>query len=229
MVARIATSQFMSGLEMSDWPRTIAEARQVQIELASQVVTRDRLGKVKFVAGADVGFEKQGEITKAAVVVLRYPGLELIEKAVVRRKTGFPYIPGYLSFREAPAVLAAIQRLKQKPDLLLCDGQGIAHPKRFGLACHIGLLSDLPTIGVAKTRLIGEYREPGVEKGCQSTLWDNGEIIGSVLRTRKNVRPVFVSIGHKICLETAAHYVLSCTTRYRLPETTRWAHRLASG
>ncbi len=201
----------------------------MQEKLASQVIPQDQFSDVQYVAGADVGFEAHGKITRAAVVVLRYPGLQFVEQSIVRRKTRFPYIPGYLSFREAPAVLAAIKRLKQRPDLLLCDGQGIAHPKRFGLACHIGIVADIPTIGVAKTRLIGEYVEPGSEKGSQSPLYDKQEQIGCVLRTRSNVKPLFISVGHRISLETAVRYVLGCTTRYRLPETTRWAHRLASG
>lgn len=200
----------------------------MQERLAPKVITRDQIGEVRYVAGADVGFEQQGEVTRAAIVVLSFPTLELVEKAIVHRKTRFPYIPGYLSFREAPAVLAAIKRLNQKPDLLLCDGQGIAHPRRFGLACHIGLLAELPTIGVAKTRLIGEFKEPGLSKGSQSPLYDKQDLIGSVLRTRDNVKPLFISVGHRICLETAVSYVLACTTKYRLPETTRWAHRLAS-
>lgn len=200
----------------------------MQEALRQRVVCTDRLNAVRLVAGADVGFEDGGKTTRAAVVVLSFPQLELVEKSIVRRKTRFPYIPGYLSFREAPAVLAALDKLKQKPDLLLCDGQGIAHPRRFGLACHIGVLADIPTIGVAKTRLTGKYREPAPTKGSQAPLIDNGELVGTVLRTRDNVRPLFVSCGHRIGLETAVDYVLKCVTRYRLPETTRWAHHLAS-
>ncbi len=228
-MAAVAASPFTSDRDMSGWPRTVAAARKVQEKLASQVITTDQFSAVHYIAGADVGFEEHGEITCAAVAVLCYPGLQLVEKAIVRCKTRFPYIPGYLSFREAPAVLAAIKQLKQRPDLLLCDGQGIAHPKRFGLACHIGLLADIPTIGVAKTRLIGEYAAPGKVKGSQSPIYDKEELIGIVVCTRDNVKPLFVSVGHRICLETAVKYVLACTTMYRLPETTRWAHRLASG
>jgi deoxyribonuclease V len=213
---------------MTRWPQTVTEARAVQEALRQRVVCKDRLRAVRFVAGADVGFEDSGKTTRAAVVVLSFPQLELVEKSIVRRKTRFPYIPGYLSFREAPAVLAALGKLRQKPDLLLCDGQGIAHPRRFGLACHIGVLADIPTIGVAKTRLVGQYREPATSKGSQSPLIDDGELIGTVLRTRDNVKPLFVSCGHRIGLETAVDYVLKCVTRYRLPETTRWAHHLAS-
>jgi deoxyribonuclease V len=147
----------------------------------------------------------------------------------VRRKTRFPYVPGYLSFREAPAALAAMRRLRRDPDLIVCDGQGFAHPRRFGLACHLGLLANLPSIGVAKSRLIGEHAVLGSQRGEWVPLVDDGERIGVVLRTRTGVRPVYVSVGHRISLETAIDYVLRCTTRYRLPETTRQAHRLASG
>jgi deoxyribonuclease V len=162
-------------------------------------------------------------------VVLDFPSLEPVEHAVVRRKTRFPYVPGYLSFREAPAALAAMRRLRRAPDLIVCDGQGFAHPRRFGLACHLGLLANLPSIGVAKSRLIGEHAMLGSRRGEWVPLVDDGERIGAVLRTRTGVRPVYVSVGHRISLETAIDYVLRCTTRYRLPETTRQAHRLASG
>jgi deoxyribonuclease V len=138
-------------------------------------------------------------------------------------------VPGYLSFRELPAVLQALEGLTTMPDLLLCDGQGLAHPRRFGLACHLGVLTDLPSIGVAKSRLIGVHEDPPPEKGQWVALTDKGEIIGAVLRTRSKVSPLYVSLGHRISLPTAIDYVLRCTTRYRLPETTRWAHRLASG
>lgn len=211
------------------WPKTVAQARAIQQSLRDRVITQDRLRVPRRVAGIDVGFEHDGSITRAAVVVLDFPSLEPLEHAIVRRKTGFPYVPGYLSFREAPAVLAALRRLRSAPDLILCDGQGFAHPRRFGLACHLGLLANLPSIGVAKSRLIGEHAALGPRRGEWVPLVDNGERIGAVLRTRTGVRPVYVSIGYRISLETAIDYVLRCTTRYRLPETTREAHRLASG
>lgn len=210
------------------WPRRVAEARRLQEQLRSRVVTQDRLGVVETVAGIDVGYEKNGTVTRAAVVVLDFPALTVREQAIARRPTRFPYVPGYLSFREAPAVLAALKRLRTRPDLLLCDGQGLAHPRRFGLACHLGLLLDTPSIGVAKSRLIGTHGRVPAKKGSWTALEDNGEVIGVVLRTRMDVKPVYVSIGHRICLATAIDYVLRCTTRYRLPETTRQAHRLAS-
>ena len=180
------------------------------------------------VCGIDVGFEEDGKVTRAAIVVLAFPSLELVEHALARRPTSFPYVPGLLSFREIPAVLEALAKLKTRPDLLLCDGQGIAHPRRCGLASHTGLAAGLPSIGVAKTRLIGEHREPGRRRGAWAPLRDAGETIGAVLRTRSGVKPVYVSIGHRVSLPTAIRYVMACCTRYRLPETTRWAHHLAS-
>jgi deoxyribonuclease V len=176
-----------------------------------------------------VGFEQGGTVTRAAVAVLDFPGLTLREHAIVRRKTRFPYVPGYLSFREAPAILAALKKLREKPDLILCDGQGLAHPRSFGLACHLGVLADIPSIGVAKSRLIGDHDRLPERKGAWAPLLVDGERVGAVLRTRTGVRPLYISVGHRISLRTAIKYVLLCTTKYRLPETTRHAHRLASG
>jgi deoxyribonuclease V len=210
------------------WPRTVAEARAVQVALRGRVVTVDRLGKVRHVAGVDVGFEQDGAVTRAAVAVLSFPALKLVEHAIARQPTRFPYVPGYLSFREIPAVLAALRKLKTKPDLLLCDGQGLAHPRRFGLACHLGLLTNIPSIGVAKSLLIGEHGALPQKKGSWAPLQDGQEVIGAALRTRDGVKPVYVSIGHRMSLATAIDYVLRCTTKYRLPETTRTAHHLAS-
>jgi deoxyribonuclease V len=211
------------------WKVSVEEARRIQLELAARVVTEDAFGQVHTVAGVDVGFEGGNRIARAAVAVLSFPDLELIEHAIVRRPVDFPYVPGYLSFREIPAALEALERLDRQPDLILCDGQGRAHPRRFGLASHLGLCLDRPTIGVAKSRLIGEYREPGYRRGSHTPLRDDGEVIGAVLRTRTRVKPLFVSIGHRISLASAVDYTLRCCTRYKLPETTRWAHRLASG
>jgi deoxyribonuclease V len=211
------------------WDLTPREAAAVQVRLRSKVVRGDSLGTVRHVAGTDVGFEKGGAVTRAAVVVLTYPELDLADYAIARLPTKFPYVPGLLSFREAPAVLAALERLRLRPDLVLCDGQGYAHPRRCGLASHIGILAGLPTIGAAKSRLLGTYAEPPQKRGAWRPLMDGGETIGAVLRTRSGVKPIFVSIGHRVSLETAVRYVMGCTPRYRLPETTRWAHRLASG
>ena len=211
------------------WPTDVASAREIQESLRSRVICEDRLDEVDLVAGIDVGFEEGGRVTRAAVAVLRFPELVAHEQAIGRAPTAFPYVPGYLSFRELPAVLQAMEQLDSVPDLLLCDGQGLAHPRRFGLACHLGVLTDLPSIGVAKSRLVGTHEVLPAEKGQWVPLLDKGETIGAVLRTRTNVSPVYVSIGHRIRLATAIDYVLRCTTRFRLPETTRQAHRLASG
>ncbi|MGD1919768.1 MAG: deoxyribonuclease V [Pleurocapsa sp.] len=205
------------------WVKTVAEAKEIQTQLQPKTILTDCLGEVKYVAGVDIGFEDNYKISKAAVAVLSYPELELVEKAIARIPTAFPYVPGYLSFREIPAILAALPQLKQTPDLILCDGQGLAHPRRFGLACHLGVLLDIPTIGVAKSRFIGEHEAVPAEKGSWKPLIDNNETIGVVLRSRTNVKPIYVSIGHKISLPTAIDYVMGCLTKYRLPETTRLA------
>jgi len=210
------------------WPTDVAQARALQESLRGKVIAGDKLGVVETVAGVDVGFERAGAVTRAAVVVLDFPGLEPREQAIARQPTRFPYVPGFLSFREAPAVLAALEKLRDAPDLLLCDGQGIAHPRRFGIACHLGVLTDIPSIGVAKSRLVGTHGMVPKVKGAWVPLMDAGEVIGAVLRTRDDVKPLYVSIGHRVSLDTAIDYVLRCTTKYRLPETTRLADRLAS-
>ena len=211
------------------WDLAPKQAIALQQQLKACVNTEDRLGTVRHVAGIDVGFEQRGTVTRAAVVVLSFPELVLLETAISRQPTRFPYVPGLLSFRELPAVLEAYKQLRQAPDLILCDGQGIAHPRRFGIACHLGLWLDIPTIGVAKSLLCGQHEWVPEQRGQWARLMDKGECIGAVLRTRAKVKPVYVSIGHRICLQTAVHHVMACTTRYRLPETTRQAHRLASG
>ncbi len=210
------------------WPTTVAEAVSIQEQLSEHVITDDRLGEVRHVAGVDVGFEADGTITRAAVAVLSFPELQLIDHAIARRPTTFPYIPGFLSFRELPAVLEALAQLNIAPDLLLCDGQGLAHPRRFGIACHLGVLAGLPAIGVAKSLLVGQHAEVGAERGAWQPLLHRGETVGAALRTRPGTRLIFVSSGHRISLPTALDYVMRCTTKYRLPETTRWAHHLAS-
>ncbi len=218
----------MNALLAHPWNLGPAEAVALQRELCGQVEASDRLVPVRRVAGVDVGFEADGAVTRAAVAVLRYPELTVLETAIARRPTEFPYIPGLLSFRELPAVLDALAQLSQPPDLLLCDGQGIAHPRRLGIASHLGLLTDIPAIGVAKTRLCGTHEEPPNQRGAWTPLWADGEIIGAVLRTRIGVKPLYISPGHRISLETSIQFVMACCTRYRLPETTRHAHRLAS-
>ncbi|MFQ5973769.1 MAG: deoxyribonuclease V, partial [Alphaproteobacteria bacterium] len=163
----------------------------------------------------------------AAVVVLRLDGLELLESVVVARPVRFPYVPGLLSFREAPVIMEALERTSIKPDLVLVDGHGLAHPRRFGLACHVGVLADVPAIGVAKSRLVGGFGEPGSGRGAWSPLVDRGTVVGAVVRTRRATRPVFVSVGHRVGLETAVRYVGLCAPRYRLPEPIRHADRLS--
>lgn len=210
------------------WELTPREAIALQRELRGRVELVDRLPPLRHVAGVDVGFEQGGSITRAAVVVLDWPGLKPVEHRVARRATGFPYVPGLLAFRELPAVAAALEALSTAPDLLFCDGHGSAHPRRFGIACHLGLLADRPAIGVGKTRLVGEADEPGRERGARVPLADAGEVVGMVLRTRSAVRPVFVSPGHRVHLDTAVELVLAAAPRYRLPEPIRAADRLAS-
>jgi deoxyribonuclease V len=211
------------------WDVTPSEAIAIQKRLAAAVITSDQLEGVGLVAGVDVGFEAGNSITRAAVVVLTFPDLEEVDRVLARRPTDFPYVPGLLSFREGPAILDALSRLATTPDLLLIDGQGLAHPRRFGIACHIGVLTGLPSIGVAKSRLAGRPRGPlPEEKGAWQPLYDRDDVVGALVRTRSRTNPLYVSIGHRLSLPAAIHYTLACTTRYRLPETTRAAHRLAS-
>ncbi|NEO31537.1 MAG: deoxyribonuclease V [Symploca sp. SIO3C6] len=210
------------------WPATVKEAKIVQQQLQPEVITSDQLEEVLYIAGVDVGFEDNGRISKAAVAVLSFPDLQLQEQGIAKCPTTFPYIPGFLSFREVPVILDALEQINTVPNLILCDGQGIAHPRRFGLACHLGVLTDIPTIGVAKSLFIGKHDELAEEKGNWQPLHHQGEIVGAVVRSRTRVKPIYVSIGHRLSLPTAINYTLRCTTKYRLPETTRWADKLAS-
>ena len=210
-------------------PRTVDEAIALQREIARRVVCEDANGPVRRVAGVDVGFPGGGTRGRAAVAVLDFPSLASSETAVAEDEVDFPYVPGLLSFRELPVVLQALERLSAPPDLLLVDGHGRAHPRRCGIACHLGVLTDLPSIGVAKSRLVGRHDPVPQRRGAWVPLRDGSEIIGAVLRTRVGVHPVYVSIGHRVSLERAVDWVMACTTRYRLPETTRAAHALASG
>ena len=203
------------------------ELIQRQRALAGQVIVDDQLPEViTRVAGVDVAFPNGGRTTRAAAVLMSFPDLVLIDEAVVEQATVLPYIPGLLSFRELPAILAALARLPG-PDLVLCDGQGLAHPRRFGVACQLGVETGLPAIGVGKSRLCGQHDEPALARGASSALMDGAERIGTVLRTRQGVRPIYVSIGHRIDLERACEVVLACAPRFRLPEPIRRADRLA--
>jgi deoxyribonuclease V len=210
------------------WDVSTEQAIAIQEQLRSQVILQDRFSSIQRVAGIDVGFHDGGALTRAAVVMLSYPELQFEESAVSLRPTSFPYVPGLLSFRESPATLEALSLLTRLPDLLLCDGQGIAHPRRFGFASHLGLYTGLPAIGVAKSILVGGHNAVGERPGDWEPMIDQGQVVGAVLRTQPGVKPVYVSIGHCISLESAIVWVLSCTRNFRLPEPVRLAHRLAS-
>jgi deoxyribonuclease V len=210
------------------WDVTPKEAAAIQQELRDEIVRVDQFPTLHRIAGIDVGFEQDKKISRAGVVVLDFPSLDVRERVIDRLPTSFPYVPGLLSFREVPVILKALGKLDPLPDLLFCDGQGLAHPRRMGLACHLGLATGLPSIGVAKSRLIGEYKMPGDKRGDWEPLIEGEEVIGAVVRTRTNVKPVFVSIGHRVSLETAIELTLRCTTRYRIPQPTRLAHQIAS-
>ena len=207
------------------WDLTPGQAIALQKQLAEQVLLEISLPvSLKTVAGVDVSYQLHGKLFHAAVVVLDYRSLEHVETVTASAEVSFPYVPGLLSFRELPVVLQAFSRLEKVPDVILADAQGIAHPRRLGLASHLGLWLDLPTIGCAKSRLCGVHGEPAPKKGCWTPLLDDGEEIGRVVRTRARVRPLYVSSGHKVGLEEAMEIVLHCSRRYRLPEPTRQAH-----
>ncbi len=211
------------------WDLSLDEAVVIQEKLQPEIITKDQFKEpIKHVAGVDMGFEDDGRISRAAVAVLSYPDLDLRDTSIVKRPTTFPYIPGFLSFREIPALLDALEKITITPDIIFCDGQGIAHPRRFGVACHLGLFVDIPTVGVAKSLFVGKHEELPEARGSWQPLIYEAETVGAVLRTRNGVKPVYVSSGHRISLTTAIDYVLRCTPKYRLPETTRIADRLAS-
>ena len=217
----------MKPLMRHPWDVTPAEARQIQEKLRSRVIQCGTPKRVRRVAGVDISV--RGERAIAAIVVLNFPALDIAEVVSAEQKVPFPYVPGLLSFREIPSILAAAEKLTHFVDLFLLDGQGVAHPRRFGLASHLGVLLDKPTIGCAKTRYIGTHQEPAEEAGCYTDLWDGEELIGAVLRTRTNVKPMYISVGHKINLPRALDLVLDCCAGYRLPEPTRLAHQAAGG
>ncbi len=211
----------------ADWPSTPQGAREIQEALRHRVVTEDRFGAVRIVVGLDAHYAPQQGLVWGAAAAMSYPELLLLESTLACAPLVFPYVPGYLSFREAPALLAALECLSRRPDLLLVDGQGLAHPRRFGLACHVGVLAELPTIGVAKTRLLGSHEQPDPARGSSTSLVSYGDVMGAVVRTRNNTRPLFVSVGHRIGLASAVDWVLRSVDRYRLPEPIRAADRLS--
>ena len=204
--------------------------RAEQLQRAADVIRQDRLAvdPPAFIAGCDVGFEQEGAVTRAAIAILRYPSLALVEYQVARIATTMPYIPGFLSFREYPALLAAWEQLRQKPDLIFVDGHGISHPRRLGVASHFGLLVDVPTIGVAKKRLCGKFEPLSAEVGAKSALMDKGEQLGWVWRSKARCNPLFIATGHRVSADGALAWVQRCMAGYRLPEPTRWADAIAS-
>lgn len=218
--------------DLHPWPADIAEAIALQGRLAPLVVRRGGPRQVRLVAGCDLAFLDRGRrsaLARAAVVLLSYPELAIVEHQVIDAPVNFPYVPGLLSFREIPALTLAFERVQRRPDLLLVDGHGFSHPRRFGIACHLGLLLDVPTIGCAKSRLVGKHSEPLPQAGASAELRDGRELIGLVLRTRDGVSPVFVSSGHRIGLRRAAEWVLRLCRGYRLPEPARLADQLSKG
>jgi len=219
-----ATEPLMKIKSLHSWICTPQEASEIQIRLQRKVSQRNQFKKIKYLAGCDTAFDLKNELAFAGVIVYSFPQLKEIDRQCAVYKTPFPYIPGMLAFREAPVLLAAIEKLKIKPDLFVFDGHGLAHPRRFGIASHLGVYLNKPTIGCAKSRLCGEYKEPNKKAGSISKLTDKeGKVIGAVVRTRDHVRPIFISIGHKIDLDTSCKMILKCVGRYRVPKPTREA------
>jgi deoxyribonuclease V len=214
--------------KLHNWNLSYSQAIALQKQLSEKVQLIKLKNRPKTIAGIDCAFSRDKKRIIACVVLLKLPAFELIETVNSVQKLTFPYIPGLLSFREAPACIAAAEKLKHEPDAFIIDGQGIAHPRRLGLAAHLGLFFDKPTIGCAKSRLTGSFEEPAPEKGSFSPLKDGEEVIGAVVRTRTNVKPVFVSVGNKCLLKNAIEITLNCTTKYRIPEPTRLAHQMVT-
>lgn len=214
---------------LHNWQLTTGEAIALQEKLRSQVIGYGNVEHPSLIAGVDICKPDAEGVATSAMVVLDYPQLQIVEVKTCRERVTFPYIPGLLTFREAPLILAAYQQLSVQPDLFFVDGQGVAHPRRMGIAAHLGLWWNRPTIGCAKSRLLGEFTPPGEEPGNYSLLTDKGEVVGQVLRTKANTRPLFISVGHCIALDNARQWVLNCCRGYRLPEPTRLAHLAAGG
>ncbi len=213
---------------LHSWDVTPDEAIRIQNKLRGLVKVENLKSKINYIAGADISFDKGSNVVYAGIVVLKFQELEEIEHSLVITEVNFPYIPGLLSFRESPALIKAWEKIEVVPDVVVIDGQGIAHPRRFGIASHFGVLIDRPTIGCAKSLLVGRYDEPSEKAGSYSYLYDSGEIVGVALRTRDNVQPVFVSVGHKITLEESIEIILQTVKGFRIPEPTRRAHNLVN-
>ena len=210
-----------------EWNLEQDEAKALQRVLAKQVIREDRLDEVRYIAGVDMAINEESGMARAAVILLSYPELQVAEQHVYEEPLRMPYIPGLLSFREIPSILGAFDQLKQQPELVMVDGQGIAHPRRLGIASHLGLWLDLPTIGCAKSILIGHHEPLSEEVGSWVPLKADNEVVGAVLRTRTRVKPMIISLGHRISLETSIRFVLDCCKGYRLPEPTRLADKLS--
>jgi deoxyribonuclease V len=219
----------MEVLKLHEWEVSSTRAKEIQLSLAKRVVTENGVIDPRLVAGIDISSPDAHGVARGAVVVLSYPELSIVEIKIAQGKIIMPYIPGLLSFRESPLILDACEKLSNIPNLVLIDGQGIAHPRRLGLASHVGLFLGLPTIGCAKSILCGQHPPLAEEVGSHAELLDNGEIIGAALRTKSRVRPIYVSVGHKIDLASALQWVINCCRGYRLPEPTRLAHLAAGG
>jgi deoxyribonuclease V len=217
----------MSNKPLHEWNMQQDEAKALQRELAKRVVREDKLDEVRHLAGVDMAINEGNGMARAAVVLLSYPALEVEERHIYEEPVRMPYVPGLLSFRELPCILGAFELLKQQPQLVMVDGQGIAHPRRLGIASHLGLWLDLPSIGCAKSILTGHHKPLQDETGSWVPLEADGEVIGAVLRTRLHVKPMIISTGHRISLETSLRYVLACCRGYRLPEPTRLADKLS--
>lgn len=216
--------------KLHSWNLTTREAMDLQKALRSKIILEDRLTPLRYIAGADIAYSRHSGRSFGAVAVFAYPELQLIEESTVCDDTTFPYVPGLLTFREGPVILKAFRNVKQAPDLILFDGQGVAHPRGFGLASHMGLIINKPSIGCAKSHLYGRCTEPGKRKGDHSPILDDaGRVIGALLRTRDRVAPVYISQGHKVSLATAIEIVLSCCRGYRVPQPLRYAHQLVTG
>lgn len=214
--------------QLHDWTLTPREAVELQKELRADVQVAPLARSIKTIAGADISFNKFSKTVYAGLVVLAVPSLEVIEEVGVVSETAFPYVPGLLSFREAPSVLEAWAKLKTEPDVVMFDGHGLAHPRRVGIASHVGLIIERPTLGCAKSVLVGKYEEPEKQRGAWTAMIDKGETIGAALRTKTNVQPIFVSVGHLIDLAGAIDLTLQCDGGYRQPEPTRRAHHLVN-
>ncbi|MCL5005309.1 MAG: deoxyribonuclease V [Acidobacteria bacterium] len=217
------TPKLMKPTLRSRWNLTPQQAMRLQERLRDRVVLSDRFGRIRYVAGADIAFEPETQMAFGGVIVYSFPELEEVERHMARRKLRFPYVPGLLSFRESPILIAAFARLQTQPDLLLIDGHGRAHPRLFGIACHIGVLFNKPTIGCAKSLLVGEHKDPASKAGSATPLNFRGEQVGVVLRTRDNVKPIYVTQGHCVSLGSAVKLVRQCVDGYRIPKPTREA------